>query len=122
MYLPGDGWFDPSGTTMELAGRARRMGVATRTGVRVTGIARTPRGAVSGVETDHGAIRTECVADAGGMWAGRIAAMVGVSVPIPPLVHQHRATKPIPGRELPRSTPCLRDPENVVHMREEIAA
>src|SRR6266481_7058736 len=57
MYLPGDGWLDPSGATMELAGRARRMGVTMRTGVRVTGIARSPRGAVSGVETDHGAIR-----------------------------------------------------------------
>src|SRR5215510_10196740 len=120
MYLPGDGWLDPSGATMELAGRARRMGVAMRTGVRVTGIARTPRGAVYGVETDHGPIRTECVVDAGGMWAAQIAAMVGVSVPITPLVHQHLATKPIPGRELPRATPCLRDPENLVYMREEV--
>jgi 4-methylaminobutanoate oxidase (formaldehyde-forming) len=120
MYLPGDGWLDPSGATMELAGRARRMGVAIRTGVRVTGIAQTPRGAVSGVETDHGAIRTECVIDAGGMWAAQIAAMVGVSIPITPLIHQHLATKPLPGRELPRTTPCLRDPENLVYMREEV--
>ena len=120
MYLPGDGWLDPSGATMELAGRARRMGVAMRTGVRVTGIAQTPRGAVSGVETDHGAIRTECVIDAGGMWAAQIAAMVGVSIPITPLIHQHLATKPVPGRELPRMTPCLRDPENLVYMREEV--
>src|SRR3984893_8547231 len=91
-----------------------------RTGVRVTGIAQSPRGAVSGVETDHGAIRTECVIDAGGSWAAQIATMVGVSIPIPPLIHQHLATKPIPGRELPRTTPCLRDPENLVYMREEV--
>ena len=58
--------------------------------------------------------------NAGGMWAGQIAAMVGVRVPITPLVHQHLATKPIPGRELPRDTPCLRDPENLVYMREEV--
>jgi len=120
MYLPGDGWLDPSGATMELAARARRMGVAIRTSMRVTGIARTPRGAVSAVETDHGAIRTECVIDAGGMWAAQIAEMVGVSFPITPLIHQHLATKPIPGRELPRTTPCLRDPENLVYMREEV--
>jgi glycine cleavage system T protein len=120
MYLPGDGWLDPSGVTMELAGRARRLGVTIRTGVRVTGIARTPRGAVSSVETDRGPIGTECVIDAAGMWAGRIAAMVGVSLPITPLVHQHLATKPIPGHELPRATPCLRDPENLVYMREEV--
>ncbi len=54
------------------------------------------------------------------MWAGQIAAMVGVSLPITPLVHQHLATKPIPGSELARTTPCLRDPENLVYMREEV--
>jgi len=38
-----------------------------------------------------------------------------------PRVDQHLATKPLPGRELPRTTPCLRDPENLVYMREESA-
>src|SRR5499426_2965542 len=46
MYLPGDGWLDPSGATMELAARARQMGVRVRTGVRATGITRSARGAV----------------------------------------------------------------------------
>ena len=120
MYLPGDGWLDPSGATMELAAQARRLGVELNTGVRVTGIRRTPRGAVAAVETDHGAIHTEIVINAGGMWASQIAAMVGVSLPITPLVHQHLATKPIPDHQLTRSTPCLRDPENLVYMREEV--
>jgi glycine cleavage system T protein len=120
MYLPGDGWLDPSGATMELAARARQLGVELRTGLRVTGITRAAAGAVTAVETDHGAIRTECVVDAGGMWAGQIAAMVGLSLPITPLIHQHLATRPIPGAELARTTPCLRDPENLVYMREEV--
>ncbi len=120
MYLPGDGWLDPSGATMELAAQARRLGVELDTGVRVAGIRRTPRGSVAAVETDQGAIHTEIVINAGGMWASQIAAMVGVSLPITPLVHQHLATKPIPGYELARSTPCLRDPENLVYMREEV--
>jgi 4-methylaminobutanoate oxidase (formaldehyde-forming) len=120
MYLPGDGWLDPSGATMELAARARRLGIELRTGVRVTGITRGARGAVSAVETDHGAIRTECVINAAGMWAPQIAAMVGLSLPITPLIHQHLATRPIPGHELARTTPCLRDPENLVYMREEV--
>jgi len=120
MYLPGDGWLDPSGATMGLAAHARRLGVELRTGVRVTGIVRNARGDVAAVETDHGAIRTDVVINAAGMWAGQIAAMVGVSLPITPLVHQHLATKPIAGHELPRTTPCLRDPENLVYMREEV--
>jgi 4-methylaminobutanoate oxidase (formaldehyde-forming) len=120
MHLPGDGYLDPSGATMELARRARAAGVAIHTGVRVTGIRRGPDGAVAGVETDGGPIRTECVVNAAGMWGRQVAALVGADFPITPLIHQHLATKPIPGHELPKSTPCLRDPENLVYMREEV--
>jgi sarcosine dehydrogenase len=120
MYLPGDGWIDPSGSTTELARRARTMGVAVETGVRVTGIERSRDGAVAAVVTDRGRVRAEVVVNAAGMWGRQVAAMAGVSLPITPLVHQHLATKPIPGHELPRQTPCLRDPENLVYMREEV--
>ena len=65
-------------------------------------------------------MRAEIVINAAGMWGRQVAAMAGVSLPITPLVHQHLATKPIPGHELPRATPCLRDPENLVYLREEV--
>jgi len=120
IHLPGDGYLDPSGITMELARRARQEGVAVHTGVRVTGIELSPSGAVTAVNTDHGRLRTECVINAGGMWARQVGAMVGVHLPMTPLIHQHLTTKPIPGHELPRDTPCLRDPENLVYMREEV--
>ncbi|MGH7334567.1 MAG: GcvT family protein, partial [Candidatus Rokuibacteriota bacterium] len=45
---------------------------------------------------------------------------VGVGLPVIPLLHQHVTVKPIAGYELPRDTPCLRDPENLVYMREEV--
>jgi 4-methylaminobutanoate oxidase (formaldehyde-forming) len=120
MYLPGDGWIDPSGATTELARRARALGVAIETGVRVTGIERAAGGAVVGVVTDRGRVRAEAVVNAAGMWGRQVAAMAGVSLPITPLVHQHLATKPLAGHELPRATPCLRDPENLVYLREEV--
>jgi 4-methylaminobutanoate oxidase (formaldehyde-forming) len=120
MYLPGDGWIDPSGSTTELARRARALGVAVETGVRVTGVERSPDGAIAGVVTDRGRVRAEIVINAAGMWGRQVAAMAGVSLPITPLIHQHLATKPIPGHELPRQTPCLRDPENLVYLREEV--
>src|SRR5512132_1674846 len=110
MYLPGDGWIDPSGATTELARRARALGVSVETGVRVTGIERSGDGAVAAVLTDRGRVRAEIVVNAAGMWGRQVAAMAGVNLPITPLVHQHLATKPIPGHELPRGTPCLRDP------------
>ena len=120
MHLPRDGYLDPSGVTLELARRARQAGVSLRTGVRVTGIERTGRGAVERVLTESGPIHTECVINAAGMWARQVGAMVGVGLPVIPLLHQHLTVKPIAGYELPRDTPCLRDPENLVYMREEV--
>src|SRR5437667_2355557 len=79
MYLPGDGWIDPSGATTELAARARRLGVEIVTGARGTGITRGPRGEVAAVDTDRGVIKTECGANAAGRGGGQSAAMVGVS-------------------------------------------
>jgi len=120
IYLPGDGWLDPSGATTELARRAKQMGIAIHTGVRVSGIELSPRGEVAKVVTDHGSLITETVINAAGMWARQVGAMVGVSLPMTPLVHQHLTTRPISNLQLPRNTPCLRDPENLFYMREEV--
>ncbi|MBM4423969.1 MAG: FAD-dependent oxidoreductase [Chloroflexi bacterium] len=119
IYLPNDGHVDPNGVTMEIARRAREMGVTISTATRVTGIERGSRGEVVGVQTEHGSIRTEIVINAAGMWGQQVGAMVGVNLPMTPLVHQHVATKPIPNYQLPKHTPCLRDPEYLFYMREE---
>lgn len=119
MYLPGDGYLDPSGVTYELARRAKERGAKMYTETRVTGIERGAHGQVTGVVTEQGTIKTEIVVNAAGMWAPRLGAMVGVNLPMTPLTHQHLATAPIPGHELPKTTPVLRDPANLVYMREE---
>jgi 4-methylaminobutanoate oxidase (formaldehyde-forming) len=54
------------------------------------------------------------------MWGRRVGAMVGVNLPMTPLIHQHLTTRPIPGHELPKDTPCLRDPEYLFYMRAEV--
>ncbi len=120
LYIPGDGHLDPYGITVELARRAKQSGAAIQTGVRVTGIDLSPSGTVTRVQTDHGPIKTEIVVNAAGMWAPQIAAMVSVHLPMVPLMHQHLTTKPIPGHELPHDTPVLRDPHNMVYIREEV--
>jgi glycine cleavage system T protein len=119
IYLPNDGHVDPNGITMTIARRAREMGVTVSTDTRVTGIELGPRREITGVQTEHGLIKTEIVINAGGMWGRQVGAMVGVDLPMTPLVHQHLATKAIPGFELPKDTPCLRDPEYLFYMREE---
>jgi glycine cleavage system T protein len=120
VYLPQDGHLDPNSVTQELARRARERGVTIRTDVQVTGIELSPRREVLGVTTNNGSVKTECVVNAAGMWAPRINEMVGSYLPTVPVKHQHVTTQPIPGHELPRETPVLRDPDNLVYIREEV--
>jgi 4-methylaminobutanoate oxidase (formaldehyde-forming) len=120
VHVPDDGYLEPNGITRELARRAATGGAEIVTGTRVTGIALDPRGRVRGVETTAGPIRTECIVNAAGHWAPRVAAMAGVDLPIVPLMHQYLITRPVPGQELPRQTPVVRDPENLVYVREEV--
>ena len=119
IYLPRDGQLDPYTTTTTIARLSREMGVEVNTGVRVTGIELSPRGEIQSVLTDHGPIRTEIVVNAAGLWAPRVAAMAGLHIPTTPVDHQHIALKAVPGHEFLPTTPCLRDPDNLVYMRQE---
>ncbi|MBE0409189.1 MAG: FAD-dependent oxidoreductase [Anaerolineales bacterium] len=119
IYLPQDGHLDPYITTTTMARHVRDMGGTISTGVRVTGIELSPKGEVQRVLTDHGPIKTEIVVNAAGLWGPQVAAMAGVPLPTTPVDHQHIALKAVPGSEFAHQTPCLRDPDNLVYMREE---
>lgn len=119
VYLPGDGYLDPHTATHALAAAARALGASIETGVRVTGIDLSPRREVTAVITDKGRIETEVVVNAAGMWAPRIAAMVGAFAPSTPVDHQHVALKAVAGSELPNNMPCFRDPDNLVYGKAE---
>jgi 4-methylaminobutanoate oxidase (formaldehyde-forming) len=119
IYLPRDGQLDPYTTTTSMAKFARELGVEVYTNTRVTGIELSPKGEVQAVVTDKGTIKCEIVINAAGLWAPRICAMAGLSVPTTPVDHQHIALKAVPGHEFTHETPCLRDPDNLVYMRQE---
>lgn len=119
VYVPGDGHLDPHTATHAVADAARALGATIRTGVRVTGLELSPRREVTAVLTDRGHIETEVVVNAAGVWAPRVAAMVGAFVPSTPVDHQHIALKAVPGSELPRDMPCFRDPDNLVYGKSE---
>ena len=119
IYLPRDGHLDPYSTTTSIARIIREMGVTVYTNTRVTGIELSPKGEIQKVLTTQGAIRTNILVNAAGMWAPRVAAMAGVYLPTTPVDHQHIALKAVPGHEFTHDTPCLRDPDNLVYMREE---
>ncbi|MCJ7433675.1 MAG: FAD-dependent oxidoreductase [Anaerolineales bacterium] len=119
IYLPRDGQLDPYSATTGMVKFAKDLGVTVYTNTRVTGIELSPKGEVKAVITDKGKIKTELVINAAGLWAPRIAAMAGLYFPTTPVDHQHIALKAVPGHEFNAHTPCLRDPDNLVYMRQE---
>jgi glycine cleavage system T protein len=119
IYLPRDGQLDPYTTTTTMVRLAKVMGVEVRTCTRVTGFELSPKGEIKTVLTDQGPIRTEMVVNAAGMWAPQVAAMAGLHIPTTPVDHQHIALKAVSGHEFSAETPCLRDPDNLVYMRQE---
>jgi 4-methylaminobutanoate oxidase (formaldehyde-forming) len=114
-FLPTDGYVDPSELTLALVAGARSRGVEVLTGTRVTAVD-VERGRVRGVQTSGGPITCEVVVNAGGMFAGEIGRMAGVTVPIVPMAHEYLITKPL---GLPLGIPTMRDPSLLVYFRGE---
>jgi len=118
VYLPTDGYLDPSQLTYALADGARRGGAQIFTSTRVTGID-AQRGRVRRVRTDRGDIEAESVVNAGGMYAAEIGRLAGVRVPIVPMAHEYLVTQPLRRREPGEHLPTLRDPDLLVYFRED---
>jgi glycine cleavage system aminomethyltransferase T/glycine/D-amino acid oxidase-like deaminating enzyme len=114
-FLPTDGYIDPSQLTFALVEGARRRGAEICENTRVTGI-ETANGRVKRVITDKGAIDTELIVNAGGIFAGEIGRLVGVNVPLVPMAHEYLITTP---SGLPRDMPTMRDPSLLVYYRPE---
>ena len=121
IYLPTDGWLDPSGLALSMAAGARARGVSIQTHTRVVAIA-SEGGRVTGLTVEHGGerreIRTDVVVNAGGMFAPEIGRLAGVTIPLIPMAHQYLFTEPLDG--VHAGLPQLRDPDNLVYFREEV--
>ena len=121
VFLPTDGWLDPSGLAQALAAGARKRGASIRTRTRVVGIG-VRDGLVTGVEVEHrgerSTIAADVVVDAGGMFAPEIARLAGVTVPIVPMAHEYLFTEAIDG--VRPDLPTMRDPDNLCYFREEV--
>jgi len=92
----GDGLADPNGVVQGYAMGARRLGAKVLTSMEATGV-QVHGGRVTGVQTPQGTIATPAVVDAAGPWAGQVAALAGVDLPIVPLRRQIVVTTPLPG-------------------------
>jgi glycine/D-amino acid oxidase-like deaminating enzyme len=95
-FCPKDGHLDPTSLLNGYVARAREKGVSFREGQPATAIEREA-GRVSAVRTPAGAIATPTVIDAAGPWAGQVAKLAGIELPITPLRRQIFVTDLVPG-------------------------
>lgn len=80
-YEPGSGYADPFGTTSGFMRAARDRGARLVQGAEVRAIT-VDGGRVTGVETSRGSFSAPVVVNAAGAWAGRMAALAGLEIPV----------------------------------------
>ena len=94
-FYPQDCQVQPMLMAAHLLRMARERGARVRTGVAVTGFLRDGD-RVTGVRTDRGDVAAGHVVKAAGTWAGEIAALAGVRVPVLPRRGFILVTEPLP--------------------------
>ncbi len=82
-FDPTAGYADPVAVTAGYASKARELGVAVHQTTTVTGL-KIRGGRTGGVLTDQGVVATPIVVNAAGVWAGHIAKLAGIELPITP--------------------------------------
>ncbi|MEU5947982.1 FAD-binding oxidoreductase [Micromonospora sp. NPDC047465] len=98
-YYPQDAQVQPMLVAAHLLRQARERGTRVRTHTEVTGFLRDgPR--VTGVRTSTGDIPASAVLNAAGTWAGDIAGLAGVRVPVLPRRGFVLVTQPMPPRTI----------------------
>jgi len=93
-YCPTDGFLRPLAILNGYLDAAARLGVTVRWGTEVIGIERGANARITRVETSSGPISVDAVVNAAGPWAGSVAAMAGVPLPVTPLRRQAAPTRP----------------------------
>ena len=80
-YEPESGYADPAATASGFLQAARELGATLVQGAEVTAIP-VVGGRVAGVETSRGSFSAPIVVNAAGGWAARVAALVGLEIPV----------------------------------------
>lgn len=94
LYCPTSGKINPLNLTMAYARAAKALGTEIKTNANVSDII-VEQGTVKGVVTDHGVYFANTVINAAGSWAGQIAALAGLNLPIRPRKGQLAVTEPV---------------------------
>jgi 4-methylaminobutanoate oxidase (formaldehyde-forming) len=116
-YVKDDGRVNPVDVTMALARGAQQQGVKIIEGVAATGILQK-NGAVAGVTTLQGEIKTEYVVNCAGMWARQFGELCGVNIPNQAAEHYYLITEELD--DMPPNMPILEDPSHYGYYRDEV--
>ena len=115
-YEPASGYADPSGTAGGFIAAARAGGAQFIGGCSVDSVT-VEGGRVTGVSTSRGTFAAPIVVDVAGAWSARLAATVGVVVPLEPWRHETAYFGLPDGRSA--GFPIVIDTPNDVYFRPE---
>ena len=119
IHEPLDGFVDPSQATQAMAAGARQRGAEIYRHNPVMGLSRTSSGEWQ-VATKDGSITAEIVVNAAGTWAREVGAMMGLDLPVVPMLHQYLVTEDVEAvKGLDTELPIIRDPEESWYARQE---
>jgi glycine/D-amino acid oxidase-like deaminating enzyme len=119
LWSPEDGYIQPSSLITAYVTGGRALGVNFVPNCPVTGIG-LKSGSVSSIETPLGSFGTDLVVNAAGPWAGAIARLVGVELPVVPVRHSYFVTVPVTGWS--GGLPSIRIPDLQVYTRGEVGS
>lgn len=105
-FHPKDGLADPNSVVQAYATAARARGVRILTECPATGL-EVAAGRIRTVETPNGKVMCRHVVNAAGPWAGQVAALAGVGLPIEAIRRQMVTTTALP--DVPADFPFVVD-------------
>ncbi len=115
-FCATDGFVDPDSVMTGFMKKALERGVELLRETEATGIQRDARG-VCGVETTRGPISGRVVVNAAGPWAGLLAKLAGIDLPIEPLRRMLVPTEPFD--KVSQKSPMVIDMATGFHYRPE---
>lgn len=115
-FCATDGFVDPYSVMTGFMGKAMERGVRLMRDTCVTGITVDARG-VSGVATSRGLVSGRAVVNAAGAWAGQVARLAGVDLPVEPLRRMLVPTEPFD--KVSHRSPMVVDLNTGFHYRPE---
>ncbi len=119
IHEPYDGYVDPSQATHAMAQGARNGGATIYRNTQVEGLQQKPSGEWT-VTTSNGTITADIIVNAAGTWCYEIGQMMGLDLPVVPVLHQYLVTDRIKAvADQDQELPIIRDPEESWYVRQE---